>query len=276
MKGQRWINNPSKLCPPPTDKEVNEYVNIIYKAITKGKPHATTQAPQLIMTIGGPGAGKSTIMEILIKHHSDVKYNNYVSFDSDKLLDYLPIGDKIKNIPDINGKKTGIGYALGWKECNKILQNTNLIPTIINKLLKSNYNLILNIHNYTFLIDAQLNGYFCILVYVIVSKTTAIERVRNRSKELGRFFSISSKYVYGWSDPIDRMLTTYREKAIWYSLWADRFVVVNNNHKKKLPEKENFKIIIPHPLLHKNGEMKSNYWKLHIKKIYNIVFSLGG
>ena len=272
---KRWIDNPSNLCPPPNDKEVNEYINIIYKTITKGKPHATTQAPQLIMTIGGPGAGKSTIMEILVNHHSDVDYKNYVQFDSDKLLDYLPIlGNKINNIPDINGKNTGIGYALGWKECNKILQNTNLIPTIINKLLKSNYNLILNIHNYTFIIDAQLNGYFCILVYVIVSKTTAIEIVKNRANELGRFFSISPKYIYGWAGPIDRMLTTYKEKAIWYSLWADRFVVVNNN-KKILPKKEDFKIIIPHPL-YKTGEIKSNYWKLHIKKIYNIIFSLGG
>lgn len=271
MSKKKWIDNPSKLCPDPTNNDIEKYIQIIYKAITKGKPHAVTQAPQLIMPIGPPGAGKSTIIESMINYHSDINYDNYVQFDIDKILDYLPIGKDINNIPDINGNRTGIGYAHGWEECNKKLQNTELIPTIINKLFKANYNIILNIHYYDFLINAQLNGYFCILVYVFVSKPVANERVKKRAKDIGRFFSTSSKYSYGWASIIDSMLTNYREKAVWYSLWADRFVIVNNN-KKKYTDKNDFKITTPHTL--HRGEIKSNYWKLHIKKIYNIIFQM--
>jgi predicted ABC-type ATPase len=271
MSKKKWIDNPSKLCPDPTNNDIEKYIQIIYKEITKGKPHAVNQAPQLIMPIGIPGAGKSTIMEMMVKHHSDINYNNYVQFDNDKILDYLPIGKDINNIPDINGNRTGIGYAHGWEECNKKLQSTELVPILVNKLLKANYNIILNIHNYEFLINAQLNGYFCILVYVLTSKPVASERVKKRAKEIGRFFSTSPKYTYGWSPIIDRMLTNYREKAVWYSLWADRFVIVNNN-KKKYPEKNDFKIIISHSIHH--GEIKANYWKSHIKKIYNIIFNM--
>jgi len=245
-------------------------VNNIYKTITKGKTPSINQSPQLIVPIGCPGAGKSSIMEYLIKNHSDVNYSNYVYFDSDKLLDYLPIGEDIKNIPDIKGNRTGIGYAFGWDECINKFGKTNLIPILIKKILKSNYNLILQTHYFNIIIDAQLNGYFCILVYVIVSKKTARERVKNRAEELGRFFSLNYNETFGWSQSIDYYLKTYKEQAIWYSLWADRFVIINNN-KNGIPQKNDFKILLTHPVIEQS---KPNYWKLHIKKIYNAIANI--
>jgi len=260
----RWIANPSDLCPVPTNEHINEYINIIYKNITKGKTPSIKQCPQLIYPIGPPGAGKSTIIENLVEHHSDIKYSNYVQFDVDKLLDYLPIGENIRNIPDINGNKTNIGYAFGWKECMNKLSNTNLIILVIGKILKANYNLILNMHYPNILIDAQLNGYFCILVYVLVSKPVATKRVKERATELGRMFSIKGDNIYGWAQSIDFMLNDYKEKAVWYSLWADRFVIVNNSGNK-FPEKKDFKIIVSNP---------NTNWKAHIKKIYNMIFNM--
>jgi predicted ABC-type ATPase len=267
-KNIRWIANPSDLCPNPTNEQISEYINIIYKTITKGKTPAVQQCPQLIFPIGAPGAGKSTIIQNLVEYHSDIKYSNYVQFDVDKLLDYLPIGEKIKNIPDINGNKTNIGYAFGWKECIDKLSKTTLIELVIKKLLKSNYNLILNIHYPNIIIDAQLNGYFCILVYIIVSKSVSVKRVTGRAAELGRIFSLNKENIYGWGESINFMLHEYKEKAVWYSLWADRFVIVNNS-SNKFPEKKDFKIIMSHPITKNN-----NNWKACIKKIYNIIYNI--
>jgi predicted ABC-type ATPase len=267
---KRWIKNPSDLCQIPNNDKINEYVNIIYKIITKGKTPSINQLPQLIITIGCPGAGKSTILHSLIKDHSDIPYDNYVNFDCDKLLDYLPMGEDIKNIPDMHGNRTGIGYAFGWAECMSKLSTTNIIGLVIKKVLKSNYNFILNSHYYYTIIDAQLNGYFCILVYVIASKNIAKSRVKTRSEELGRFFSLDYKKTFGWSKSIEQYLNSYREKSVWYSLWADRFVIVANNKKNKFPQKNDFKIIKTHIDEHE----KLNGWKLHIKKIYNIIEKL--
>lgn len=263
----RWIANPSDLCPTPTNDTINEYINIIYKNITKGKTPSIKQCPQLIIPIGAPGAGKSTIIKNLVDFHSDINYSNYVQFDVDKLLDYLPIGNNMFNIPDINGNKTNIGYAFGWKECMDKLSKTPLIDLVIKKILKSNYNLILNIHYPNIIIDAQLNGYFCILVYILVSRTIATKRVRDRAIKLGRIFSLNKKNIYGWEESIGHMLNDYKEKAVWYSLWVDRFVVVNNNNNNKFPEKKDFKIIMSHTV-------NTNNWKAHIKKIYNIIYNM--
>lgn len=265
-----WISNPSNLCKVPNNHKINEYVNLIYKNIINGKSPSINKLPQLIIPIGAPSAGKSTIMEVLVKEHSDVDYKNYVYFDTDKLLDYLPIGEDIKNIPDIYGNRTGIGYAFGWSECMDKLSRTQIVPLIIAKILKSKYNLILNTHYFNIIIDAQLNGYFCILVYVIVNKKIAKERAKNRAEELGRFFSLNYNNAFGWSDSINHYLKTYKEQAVWYSLWADRFVIVKNNTNKTFPKKNDFKIIITHP----TSNSKKNNWKLHIKKIYNIIHSM--
>ena len=110
----------------------------------------------------------------------------------------------------------------------------------------------------------------CILVYVLTSKITATSRVKNRATELGRFFSLDYKNTFGWSKSIEKYLNTYREQAVWYSLWADRLVLVRNNKNTQL-KKKHFKIIVTHPV---NNGKKTNYWKLHIKKIYNIIHDM--
>jgi len=265
-----WIANPSNLCPVPNNNKVSEYVNIIYKNITNGKQPSVNKLPQLIIPIGTPSSGKSTILEYLVKEHSDIDFKDYVYFDTDKLLDYLPIGENIQNIPDINGNKTGIGYAFGWSECMDKLSRTQIVPLLINKILRSNYNFILNTHYFNVIIDAQLNGYFCILVYVLVTKKIAKERATNRAQELGRFFSLNYNNAFGWSESIQYYLKTYKEQAVWYSLWADRLVIVKNNKNNTFPKKNDFKIIITHP----NGHSKKNNWKIHIKKIYNMIETL--
>ena len=193
-----------------------------------------------------------------------------MQLDADKLLDYLPIGDDIKDIPDIYGKKTGIGYAFGWSECMDTLGRTKLLATVISKIFKSNYNLVLNSHYFNDIINAQLNGYFCILVYVIAAKQIAKDRAKIRAEELGRFFSLNYNNAFGWDISIEHYLKTYREQAVWYSLWADRFVIVKNNKNNKFPQKNDFKILVTHPA----SNEKKNNWKLHIKKIYNIIHNM--
>ena len=270
IKKIQWIDNPSNICKTPNSDKINGYVNEIFKTITKGKTPCLIKAPQLIIPIGSPGAGKSTIMKFLVKEQSDVDYSNYVNFDSDKLLDYLPIGDTIKNIPDIKGKPTNVGYAFGWVECMENFANTNIFELLIKKILKANYNLIFNTHYFNIIIDAQYYGYFCILVYVLASKTTAKSRVKNRATELGRFFSLDYKNTFGWSKSKEKYLNTYREQAVWYSLWADRLELVKNNKNTQL-KKKHFKIIVTHPV---NNSKKLNNWKLHIKKIYNMIHDM--
>ena len=263
-----WITNPSTLCPNiTTDKEITEYANLVFKHITKNKTVAT-KVPQLIIPIGAPGAGKSTIIKALIDEHSDVKINNYVDFDIDNLLDYISIGnstimDNFKNIPDMDGKKSKIGYAYGWEECMEKISG-KIVHLVILKLLKSNYNLIMNIHNYyEIIIDAQLKGYFCILVYVAVSKPVAIKRANDRAFETGKFLK------YGWDKTIDSYLSEYREKAVWYALWADRFVVVNNNINNYYPTANDFKILITHPSNTKEPTILN--WRTHVKKMYSAI-----
>ena len=289
-----WITNPSNLCPDlKNEDEIMECVTSIIKYITKGKTIAT-KVPQLIMPIGPPGAGKSTITKNLVLLHSDVDINNYVEFDADNLLDYLKssssnltinnslqnsVMSNIKNLSDINGKKTKIGYAYGWVECMSKL-SPKLIYLIISRLLKSNYNLILNVHNYELIIDAQLNGYFCILVYVAVSKNIAVKRSNDRAFETGRFLP------EGWEHSVDWYLKEYKEKAVWYALWSDRFVIVNNNKNNYYPNAKDFKILITHPIssnsnsnfnsnskniTKKNKIISSTNWRSHVKKMYSAI-----
>ena len=122
-----------------------------------------------------------------------------------------------------------------------------------------NYNLILHIHNYEIIIEAQLAGYFCILVYIAVSKNIASERTLNRAFETGKFLQ------NGWKNSVEWYLKEYREKAIWYALWADRFVIVNNNVNNYYPIAKDFKILITHPI---DDSKNINNWRLHIKKLY--------
>ena len=153
--------------------------------------------------------------------------------------------------------------------------STPIIHLVISKLLKSNYNLILNVHNYEIIIDAQLNGYFCILVYVAVSKSVAVKRTNDRAFETGKFL------LDGWEKTIDWYLKEYREKAVWYALWADRFVVVNNNINNYYPKANDFKILITHPTnattnaTTNNKKTKKNInisnWRTHIKKLYSAI-----
>lgn len=265
-----WLQNPSLLCPNiTTNKEITEYATLVFKHITQNKS-VSIKTPQLIIPIGPPGAGKSTIVKNLINTHSDVDINNYVDFDTDNLLDYIKIGensimDNFKNIPDINGKKTKIGYAHGWVECMEKI-STPIIHLVTSKLLKSNYNLILNVHNnYEIIINAQLNGYFCILVYVAVSKAVAVKRTNNRAFETGKFLTNE------WEKTIDWYLKEYREKAVWYALWADRFVIVNNSINGTYPKADDFKILITHPEKNTKKNIKIQNWRLHVKKLYSLI-----
>ena len=97
-------------------------------------------------------------------------------------------------------------------------------------------------HNYELIIDAQLNGYFCILVYVAVSKNIAVKRSNDRAFETGRFLP------EGWEHSVDWYSKEYKEKAVWYALWADRFVIVNNNKNNYYPKAKDFKILVTHPI----------------------------
>ncbi len=213
----RWIGEPGEdLCGPLTAKEAKVAAAAMEYDLLRGKKPVAK--PRMLVAIGAPGSGKSTVAPQVIGNVS-----NYVNFDYDALIKYHPRAKEIKNIPDLKGKPTGIGYKFGWTKCVDAVIELGFV--LLQKLIKLKYNLIVQTHNFDIIMTAKDAGYYCTVLYVVVKLKTAQKRARERAEKTGMFLTTT---LAAQNAMIDERRTAYEVAAPFYGLWADEFIAVNN------------------------------------------------
>lgn len=227
----RWIADPAQICRPLTAAEAKAASALMEKDLLKAKrpmPPSTVWPdghPQLVLAIGAPGSGKSTISAAIAKR---VKLDvaNFVEFDYDALIKYHPRKDQVAHVHTIDGKKTDVGYALGWTNCvDAVIQ---LGEPLLHDLIRRRYNIIVQTHNYDIIHPARRAGYYITVVYVGVRLQTALARSRARAAETGMFLSPT---LGEQDETVAQIWRQYQTQAAFYGLWADRFIAVNNDAK---------------------------------------------
>jgi energy-coupling factor transporter ATP-binding protein EcfA2 len=211
------------------DEEAIKARDVIFKKLTAGKkPMPDSEQPHLVLTIGPPGAGKSTLARKFVAACIKEKAGNYVELDTDEILDYLSEGDKFRNLSNFNGRLTGVGAAYGWADCiDRVQWPANMVVFL---LLEKRYNIIVHTHNKTLLYESQYYDYVSTLLYVAVSCETALRRASSRAFQLGRFLRpATEENHWGWENVVKNMWKNYKYQTPWYSLWADNLVTVNND-----------------------------------------------
>jgi hypothetical protein len=216
------------ICPAPNSKEVEEIANHVYGVLTKGRrPMAKGTTPHAVVTIGAPGVGKSTVARHFVELTSEYAFETYVEVDFDKTLDYLRVGEVIRDLPAADGSPTGVGDAYGWTKC--IDQYWEVPVRVLHRLLEDNFNIILQSHMMMWIVDFQTVGYHCSLLYVVASPATAKRRAAARALAEGRFLiPATEQNSWGWAGFVDRSIANYRKSAPWYALWASNFYIIVN------------------------------------------------
>lgn len=241
----RWVGDARAACPPLSADEVRKRADALYDRLTAGRaPAPPGKAPHFVLTIGPPGAGKTTVARTLVGLEGGAA--DYVELDYDALLDFFPEGDAIRSARDMDGRPTGVGHAFGWEACMYV--PVPAAVAALARLQEARYNLIVHSHVQVDLIAAQSWGYVCTLLYVAVSPETALRRCAERARTLGRYLEgASAENGWGWADPVNRMWSRYRAHAPWYALWADRFAIVVNDRDGAYPSPEDFRVLDCHP-----------------------------
>jgi len=195
--------------------------------LSKKKPVPAGQQPHLIVTIGAPGAGKSTVAAAVARSRGR---GDYVTIDVDVAVKYHPRYFGMWNVPNVaTGKPTGIGVTSGYWTCNAPLED--ILIQLYEDILhsdKDRYNIILQSHSQINLIGAKLAGYRTTLLFVGVPLETAVRRSRSRAIETGKFLTAT---LGAQDQVVFSMWVTYRDTAAWYGLWADEFLVANNSRE---------------------------------------------
>lgn len=234
-----WIYNPADYIRAHiSETEEKKLINRILEEITKNKK--PVQNPHLLVTLGAPGSGKSTIAQLFIKKHNKEDANNYVELDYDLLAKYHPDFGNVLNIPTIGKKKLkDVGYALGTRDTMYLMHRLGYEIELY--LFNNKYNIILQSHNMDCLPLSFSKGYVSSLLYIYTNLEIAKKRALDRAFKTGKFLSDTLK---GQDQIIEDTFYRYEYMAPWYALWANEFYIVSNNGK--LPEYNDFILFNPH------------------------------
>jgi hypothetical protein len=234
---RHWINpgNLNVACEVTRD-EVEAALKAARRGLLRGKrPVSPGETPHLILTIGAPGAGKSTVAAAVAARRpapSPGKAADYVTIDFDVAVKYHPRYKDVWNAPSVRtGKPTGVGFTMGYLACNAAL--VGILIQIYQDILHSEggqYNIILQSHVQANLIQAKLAGYRTTLLFVGVPLRTALRRARTRAAATGKFLAPT---LAAQDETVTRMWTKYLHTAAWYGMWADEFLVADNGRTAK-------------------------------------------
>lgn len=263
-----WVN-PSdsfKSCKLTSD-ELNAASATARRFLLRNiKPVPEGKTPRLIMAIGAPGSGKSSLAMTLAKHTDNNTNSDYVVIDFDTAVQFHPRYNNIWTTPDgVNGDTTNVGFTLMHASCNNPLES--MLDDILTEIIsnpKVKYNIIVQSHIFSNIIIAKLFGYNVSLFYVGVPVKTAIARARARAIKTGKFLSPTLKIQ---DDLVREVWNEYIYQAPWYGLWANKFYIVNNSNIYKT-KSELFKNII-HNI--KEIKLDHNNWSKCIKKIAKLI-----
>lgn len=199
------------------------------------RPVPRGSAPHLIITIGAPGAGKSTVAEAVARRGDHGDYGDYVTIDEDVAVKYHPRYAGVWGVPSaVTGRPTGVGFTMGYLMCNQHLLG-GVMVRIFEELVHAKgprYNIILQSHAQDNLIEAKLEGYRTTLLFVGVPLPVAIRRSRDRAIATGKFLAPT---LAAQDEIVDSMWNLYRRSAAWYGLWADEFLVADNSRPARDP-----------------------------------------
>jgi len=215
--GHRWINV-YRGCNVD-NKEYDRLLNLWMKK-SGFKSAKKSKNPTAICIGGAPGSGKSTLLYKLAK-----KNPGYVRMEEDDVIDNLPLYKEGIDIPDINGKKTGVGSTQVFMNCDSLYGE--MLDYLYEKCLKKKYNFIISdpsVHNA--FPELKKAGYR--VIYYDIWEDAAPERHRKRELATGKFISVNRKrfadlYEFGglFADEIHLIYngkekTFTREKYIEY------------------------------------------------------------
>ena len=196
--------------------------------LLKGKrPVAKGTAPHLLITIGAPGAGKSTVSEAVAAERGS---GDYVTVDLDTAVKYHPRYRDIWAAPSaVTGHPTGVGFTLTYLACNSSLED--MLLRIYEDIVFSEgprYNVVLQSHSQINIILAKLAGFRVTLLFVGAPLAVAQARSRTRAVATGKFLAPNLAIQ---DEVVESMWVDYRLTAAWYGMWADEFLVADNRRK---------------------------------------------
>lgn len=221
-----WIGSDLYAPCAVSDREMGEATRRARAEILRGvEPVPRKETPHLILTIGAPGVGKSTVAAAVGGRASKRKY---AVLDFDLAVKYHPRYRDVWNVPTLAEKPSGVGLMLGYLVCNEALEE--ILSRLFGELLEKRYNIILQSHTHTDLIPAKMAGYRTTLLFVGTPLAVAQRRSRKRAVETGKFLAPTLR---AQDELVESMWRDYRANAPWYGLWADEFLVADNRRAAK-------------------------------------------
>lgn len=240
MQKPIWVGSTDRLCDPLPPSELRAVLEEAAAELTRGRaPLGPTETPHALFTIGPPGAGKTALAPVYLRSRGRDPAA-YVTLDFDELVLRHPRARGLWAVPDFEGRPSGVHYGLGWLHCGEVLLGPG--AALLRRLLRERYNLVVQSHDLLPMIDAQRAGYHATLLYVATSAERAQTRARRRAVETGRFLAPT---LAAQDLDVARSWAEDRNRAPFYALWADSFVVVAN-HDDCLPSAADFRLLDPH------------------------------
>lgn len=175
--------------------------------------------PMLVVPIAAPGSGKSTVTTRFLEEVKKCNSKHFVEIDLDDAIHFHPKGPDLWNLRDVvTHKPLPIGSTETFFLCRQ--EAIDVMRSVLRVLLKERkYHIILHGLLGDALRPAKRLGWKTMLVFVAVTRKTAVRRATDRLGKLGRHFT--EEDVTHWWD-------TYRESMASWSLWADNFFIIDN------------------------------------------------
>lgn len=232
MSSKQWLSylDITTFCDL-TAKELDAAAKKARADILKNaKPIPKGTTPTIVVTVGAPGSGKSTVGKLVAESYA----NNFISIDLDLAVKYHPRFNNLWNFPDaLTGKATGVGIIETHNLCTSEL--SGMMEVVIDEIIAmQKYNIILQAYvSMKGLKQFSMKKYNVVALCVGVPLKIAQERAWSRSLKTGQFFERTRAEQ---NEFIKAVWSMYPEDAMWDSLLVDEVLVVSNKNTTTDPK----------------------------------------